>query len=70
MNQQIILGTPFLTQIYPFKLCNQGIKTKIFGWEIIFKFILSFRPLEINNFQNKSIYKLIFVIKKRNTYHL
>lgn len=31
MNQQMILGIPFLTQIYPFKLSNQGIKTKIFG---------------------------------------
>jgi hypothetical protein len=31
MNQQMILETPFLTQIYPFKLSNQGIKTKIFG---------------------------------------
>ena len=50
--QQIILETPFLTQIYTLKAYSQGIKSKIIGQEIIFRFILSLKPIEINNFQS------------------
>lgn len=40
LSQEIILGTPFFTQIYPFKVIELGITTKIFGEKIIFKFYL------------------------------
>ena len=39
ISHQIVLGTPFLTQLYPFSIDNQGLKTKYNNQEILFEFI-------------------------------
>ena len=37
---KIILGTPFMTLIYPFLVTDEGIKTNILKKDIFFKFIV------------------------------
>lgn len=39
LNIDVILGTPFLTQIYPFWVNESGVGTKIMGTSVIFKFL-------------------------------
>ena len=41
ISQEIILGTPFLIQIYPFKVDQIGVHTEIMGTIISFKFVTS-----------------------------
>ena len=41
ISQEVILGTPFLTQIYPFKVDQIGVHTQIMGIIISFKFVTS-----------------------------
>ena len=45
MNKWIILGTLFLTLLYPFKVDDQGIKTIHKGQNICFKFINSLKMI-------------------------
>jgi len=45
MIQQVILEILILTQIYPFKVDSQRIKIKIFDQEIIFRFVMTPRPI-------------------------
>jgi hypothetical protein len=45
MIQQVILEILILTQIYPFKVDSQRIKIKIFDKEIIFRFVMTPRPI-------------------------
>ena len=52
INHQIVLGTPFLTQLYPFQIDNQGLKTKYNNQEIIFEFIRGIKVKEINQVQD------------------
>jgi len=59
MTSDIILGTPFLTQIYPFCVNDIGIHTKIMGKTISFKFLTTAKQKEIANLQATSIYKQI-----------
>ena len=51
ISHQIILGTPFLTQFYPFSIDNQGLKTKYNNQEILFEFIKGIETKEINQVQ-------------------
>ena len=39
ISHQIVLGTPFLTQLYPFQIDDKGLKTKYNNQEILFEFI-------------------------------
>ena len=39
ISHQIVLGTPFLTQLYPFHIDSQGLRTKYNNQEILFEFI-------------------------------
>ena len=48
ISHQIVLGTPFLTQLYPFSIDSQGLKTKYNNQEILFEFIKGIEVKEIN----------------------
>ena len=52
ISYQIVLGTHFLTQFYPFQIDNQGLKTKYNNQEILFEFIRGIEVKEINQVQD------------------
>ena len=52
ISHQIVLATPFLTQLYPFQIDKQGLKTKYNNQEIIFEFIRGIEVKEINQVQD------------------
>ena len=52
ISHQIVLGTPFLTQLYPFSIDSQGLKTKNNNQEILFEFIKGIKVKEINQVQD------------------
>jgi len=45
--ESVILGIPFLTSIFPFKVDTYGLTTEIFGKLIFYKFIFSPREKEV-----------------------
>ena len=51
-SHQFVLGTPFLTQLYPFQIDNQGLRTKYNNQEILFEFIKGIEVKEINQVQD------------------
>ena len=52
ISHQIVLGTPFLTQLYPFRIDDKGLKTKYNNEEILFEFIRGIEVKEINQVQD------------------
>ena len=52
ISHQIVLGTPFLTQLYPFQIDSQGLKTKYNNQDILFEFIRGIEVKEINQVQD------------------
>ena len=52
ISHQIVLGTPFLTQLYPFRIDSQGLKTKYNNQDILFEFIKGIEIKEINQVQD------------------
>ena len=62
MTSDLILGTPFLTQIYPFYVNDVGLHTKIMGKTISLKFLTAAKQREIASLQSSSIYKQINTI--------
>ena len=52
INHQIVLGTSFLTQLYPFSIDSQGLKTKYNNQDILFEFIKRIEVKEINQVQD------------------
>ena len=52
ISHQIVLGIPFLTQLYHFQIDNQGLKTKYKDQEILFEFIRGIEVKEINQVQD------------------
>ena len=52
ISHQIVLGTPFLTQLYPFQIDKQGLRTKYNNQEILFEFIRRIEVKEINQVQD------------------
>jgi len=59
MTSDLILGTPFLTQIYPFYVNEIELHTKIMGKTISFNFLTAAKQREIAHLQSSSIYKQI-----------
>ena len=53
MNKEIILGTPLLALLYPFRVDEGGLKTVYKDQEICFKFIISLRMKELNVLENE-----------------
>jgi len=58
VTNDIILGTPLLTQIYPFYVNETGVHTKIMGKPISFNFLSAARQKEVS-LQSSSILKQI-----------
>ena len=56
---KIILGNPFMALLYPFLTTDEGIKTNLWGKDILFKFILPLISKEIYSLDNTSIIKEI-----------
>ena len=52
ISHQIVLGTPFLTQLFPFSIDSQGLKTKYNNQDILFEFIKGIEIKEINQVQD------------------
>ena len=52
ISHQIVLGTPFLTQLYPFSVDSQGLRTKYNNQNILFEFIKGIEIKEINQVQD------------------
>ena len=63
MTNDLILGTPFLTQIYPFYVNEIGLHTKIMGKTISFRFLTAAKQKAIAHLQSSSIYKQINTIQ-------
>uniref|UniRef100_A0A9I9CQI6 CCHC-type domain-containing protein n=1 Tax=Cucumis melo TaxID=3656 RepID=A0A9I9CQI6_CUCME len=53
LNEGIILGTPFLTQLYPFHVTDKGIVSKKFDKEITFEFTHPVTPKYISNIEEE-----------------
>ena len=66
ISQEVILGTPFITQIYPFKVYQIGVHTEIMGTIISFKFVTPVYQNDLLLLQNTSITKQINVIECNN----
>jgi len=62
ITNDIILGNPFLTQIYPFYVNEYGVHTKIMGNTISFNFLSAAKQKEIMQLQASFIYKQINTI--------
>ena len=56
ITNDLILGTPFLTQIYPFNVSEQGIQTSIMGNPITFRFLTSAHQKNVMELQSSSIF--------------
>jgi len=62
-SHDIILGTPFLAQIYPFYVNESGVHTKIVDKQISFNFFSAAKQREVPLFKNSSIYKQINLLQ-------
>ena len=65
IKEEIILGTPFLTQIYPFWVDDKGVHTKILGKQLSFPFLSPMLQKDINLLQNSSVIQSINLIKQK-----
>ena len=53
----LILGTPFITLLYPFQVNDEGVKTTILRNTSVFPFIYPLTKKEIHQVQSDSINK-------------
>ena len=63
----MILGTPFLTQIYPFHVNSEGIHTNVLGKEMTFKFVTSVSQKDIHLLQSSTISQQINQISSKRS---
>ena len=52
ISHQIVLGTPFITQLYPFHIDSQGVQTTYKSQQILFEFFKGIEIKEINQLQD------------------
>ena len=69
MTDRVILGNPFMCQLYPFITDSEGITTYPFGQPIKFMFFWSPEPREISSLQEVSVSKTLNLISAK-TQHL
>ena len=65
ITNDVILGTPFLTQIYPFYVNESGVHTTIMGKQISFNFFSTAPQRELISLQLSSIFKQINVLRTK-----
>ena len=68
MSEPLILGTPFITLLYPFQVNDEGVKTTILGNTIFFPFIYPLTKKEIHQVQSDSINKNINLIQRKKAH--
>ena len=68
MSQEVILGTPFVTQIYPFKASEIGVTTKVMGTKLTFEFLNPIKRKEVLELQENTIQKTINLIKSKKSH--
>ena len=68
MTEPLILGTPFITLLYPFQINDEGVKTTILGNTIFFPFIYPLTKQEIHQLQSDSINKRINLIQRKQAH--
>ena len=68
MIKPLILGTPFITLLYPFQINDEGVKTTILGNTIFFPFIYPLTKKEIHQVQSDSINKRINLIQRKQVH--
>ena len=61
----MILGTPFITQIYPFTVNDKGITTSILGQNVTFEFVNPPLIKDINNLKDLSISNINLINYKK-----
>lgn len=59
LTQEVILGTSFFIQIYPFNVTQIGITTKVVGTKLIFTFLTSIKTKKNLELQQNTIKKTI-----------
>lgn len=65
MQPEVVLGTPFLTLLCPFKVDRKGIKIKYNRQTICFEFVTSIQLKELNLLQDNEIQHLNLIQKKK-----
>ena len=68
MTEPLILGTHFITLLYPFQVTDEGVKTTILGNTIFFPFIYPLTKKEIHQVQSDSINKRINLIQRKQAH--
>ena len=68
MTEPLILGTPFITLLYPFQVNDKGVKTIILGNTIFLPFIYPLTKKEIHQVQSDSINKRINLIQRKQAH--
>ncbi|RDX87444.1 hypothetical protein CR513_31081, partial [Mucuna pruriens] len=65
INMPVILGTSFLTLLYPFQISEKGLVTKTLNKEIYFEFIKPPRTRELNILEESLISKINTIERKK-----
>ena len=68
MSEPLILGTPFITLLYPFQVNDEGVKTTILRNTSVFPFIYPLTKKEIHQVQSDSINKRINLIQRKQAH--
>ena len=68
ITSDLILGTPFLTQIYPFYVNESGLHTNIMGKTISFNFLTAAKQKKIAHLQSSSIFIQINTIQNKQKF--
>ena len=68
ISEPLILGTPFITLLYPFQVNDEGVKTTILGNPIFFPFLYPLTKKEIHQVQSDSINKNINLIQRKRAH--
>ena len=65
IHQHIILGTPFLSLLYPFTVSHEAITSNALGREVIFRFFEAPRTKDLNTVQNLSTSTINLISQKK-----